>query len=174
MCAHRWGLLRYNFALKNQPNLDACLPPFCQCEIGEADRGWFRRFHNNPEMGGIHPECPLEIDILKLVISFAMVCSVLWFAAGCASFSASSYGKKRLILLSICLYFIGYIIFLGLFGAIMSQINIQNSCLDRSLLCEELKKKFKRSGNEFMVYSICAFVLITLSIIFTFCSAFIL
>ena len=78
-------------------------------------------------------------------------------------------------LVSACLYSIGYITFLGLFGAIMAQINAQNSDLNNDeFLCEEVRVKLRRSGNEFMGYSICAFVLITLSVIFIFCSAFLL
>jgi len=128
-------------------------------------------------MGWINPECPLEIDTFNFVISFAIVCGILWIIAAIASFSASSapsYDASGLALLSVCLYSIGYIIFVALFGVIMSQINAHNSCLDRSLLCEKVKKKLKRSGNEFMGYSICAFILITLSTVFTFYSAYLL
>ena len=102
--------------------------------------------------------------------------------AAAASFSAfselssysSSYKAAEAASGSACLYSTGYIIFVALFGVIMSQINAHNSCLDRSLLCEKVKKKLKRSGNEFMGYSICAFILITLSTVFTFYSAYLL
>jgi len=100
--------------------------------------------------------------------------------AAAASFSAfselssysSSYKAAEAASGSACLYSTGYIIFVGLFGAVMAEINAQNSCLNRSPLCEEVKRKFRRSGNEFKGYSICAFVLITLSVIFTFYSTF--
>jgi len=81
---------------------------------------------------------------------------------------------KVLTLISACLYSVGYIIFIGLFGIIMAQINVQNSNLNEDSLCEKVKKNSRRSGKEFMGYSICAFLLITPSIIFTFCSAFLL
>ena len=81
---------------------------------------------------------------------------------------------KTQALVSACLYSIGFIIFVGLFGAIIREINAQNSRLNKTLLCEEVKRKFRRSGNEFKGYSICAFILITLCTVFTFCSAFLL
>ena len=111
----------------------------------------------------------------------AVVCGVLWIAGAVTSFLA--YGNveeleksaKVQSLISACLYFVGYVIFVGLFGAIMAQIDAQNSELNNNaFVCEKVKKKFKRSGNEFMSYSICGFLLITPSIIFTFCSAFLL
>jgi len=122
-------------------------------------------------MGRIHPECPLEIDSFKFVISFAVICGLLWIAAAVASFLAHLNSKKELVLVSACPYSIGYIIFVGLFGAIMAQISAQNSCLKGDPPCEKVKMKLRSSGNEFMGYSISAFVLITPSIIFTFYSA---
>jgi len=121
-------------------------------------------------------------------MSLAIVCGVLWIAGALTSLLAylniaeisEGTGKfKKLAkvktLISACLYSVGYVIFAGLFGAIMAQIEAQNSELDNNaFLCEKVKKKFRRSGNEFMSYSICGFLLITPSIIFTFCSAFLL
>jgi len=183
-----WNLLRYKFVLRNIPSSDICSPPFCQCEIDKADRGWFRRFHDSPNIEWSYLECPLETDIVKFIIAFAVVCGLLWIAAAVASLLAYwsmqegwDYATKMpeckksaevQALVSVCLYSIGFVIFLGLFGAIMREIDVQNSCLNKAFLCEEVKKKFRRSGNEFKGYSICAFILIMLSTVFTFCSAF--
>ena len=81
---------------------------------------------------------------------------------------ASMEMEKMWILISASIYLVSYIIFVGLFGAIMFQINMHNSDLDNK--CPEVKKKLRRSGDEFIAYSICGFVLIGTSIIFTLAS----
>jgi len=188
MSSLTWNLLRYKFVLRNLPSSDICPPPFCQCEIDKADRGWFRRFHDYSNIEGIYLECPLETDIVKFIIAFAVVCGLLWIAAAVASLLAywsilegwdntmrmSECKKSARVqaLVSACLYSIGFVIFLGLFGAITREINAHNCCLSKTFLCEEVKKKFRRSGNEFKGYSICALILITVSTVFTFYSAF--
>jgi len=198
MFSYPWGLFHFKFTLKDRLDLGTCFPPICECEIDKADRGWFKRFHDNCKKERIYYGCPLGIDIFKLVMTFAVVCGVLWIAGAVTSFLAYWNIKENCTdpkkseelkesgelakaqaqaqaLISTCLYSIGYIIFLGLFGAIMAQINTQNSGINNDLfLCEKVKRKFRRSGNEFIGYSICAFFLITLSIIFTSYSAFLL
>jgi len=66
--------------------------------------------------------------------------------------------EKIWIMISTALFFLGYVIFIGLFGAVMLQINTENKDMNR--LCKEVKKKLRRSGDEFMGYSICSFILI--------------
>jgi len=101
-------------------------------------------------------------------MSFAIVCGVLWIAAGGVSFLAYVNTKNMWILISASIYLIGYIIFVGLFAAVMLQINEYKNEFDEE--CPVVKKKLRRSSDEFMSYSICGFVLIGTSIIFTLAS----
>jgi len=83
---------------------------------------------------------------------------------------ASVKRERMWVLISASIYLVSYIIFIGIFGAVMLQINWYNRSLDDG--CPEVKKKLRRSGDEFMGYSICGFVLIGTSIILTFASLF--
>jgi len=78
--------------------------------------------------------------------------------------------ERMWVLISASIYLVSYIIFVGIFGAVMFQINARNREFDD--WCPELKKKVRRSGDEFMGYSICGFVLIGTSTIFTLASLF--
>jgi len=52
----------------------------------------------------------------------------------------------------------------------MVRINERNREFDNE--CDDVKKKYRRSGNEFIAYSICGFLLIGASIILTIISVF--
>jgi len=134
-----------------------CHSPTCRnCEIEKADRGWFHRTHKY--CTSEHGECAAGVDAYNLVMSYAIVCGILWIAAGGLAFFGSMKMEKIWIMISTALFFLGYVIFIGLFGAVMLQINTENKDMNR--LCKEVKKKLRRSGDEFMGYSICSFILI--------------
>jgi len=101
-------------------------------------------------------------------MSFGVVCGVLWIVAGGVSFCASRNEKKMWVLMSASIYLVGYMIFIALFGAVIVHIGWYNHGFNWE--CPEVKKKFRRSGDEFIGYSICAFFLIGTSIIFTLAS----
>jgi len=78
------------------------------------------------------------------------------------------YRKPKVrVLASAILYIVGYTIFVALFGIVMNQINYRNSSFDKIDRCGNIKKKFRRSSNEFIYYSICGFVFIWISIMCT-------
>jgi len=84
-----------------------------------------------------------------------------------AALESESDWSKTFALISASIYFVGYMVFVGLFGVVMTNINYRNSKFDELEPCENVKKRFRRSGDEFMGCSICAFVLIMISIICT-------
>jgi len=156
-----------------------CWEPHCNdCKIDKADRGWFERVHQNCKVYKDDDDddytCMPGSDTFELVMSFAVVCGVLWIVAGGVSFWASKQEKEKKMwaFISACIYIVGYIIFVGLFGAIMLQINENNHGLNH--FCKDVRKKVRRSGDEFMGYSICGFVLIAGSIICTLASGLLL
>jgi len=154
-------------------DLRNCTQGICSCNVGMADRGWFERFHNyckdkeneNESRDGCRP----ENDAYQFIMSIAIVCGLAWIVAGGLSFKAYSVMSMSEVytLGSLVIYIIGYIIFAGLFGVTMAQINYRNLKLTKAGYCGNLEKKFKRSGNEFMSYSICGFILIIISILCT-------
>ena len=146
----------------------------CECDVNKADRGWFERFHNyckdKQSENESEDDCRLGSDVYQFIMSIAVVCGLVWMVAGGLSFKAYSvdgYMSKVYASSSLTMYFVGYVIFAGLFGVVMNQINYRNFNLDKAGHCDNVKKKFRRSGDEFMGYSICGFVLIMTSIICT-------
>jgi len=116
--------------------------------------------------------CPPGYNVFELVMSFAVVCGVLWIVAGGLSFWAYINTTKTWVIISAFIYLVGYMIFIGLFGAIMVQISAYNSKYYNYDVCDDVRKKTRRSSDEFMGYSICGFVIIATSITCTFVSAF--
>jgi len=166
------------FRVKLKEDSGSCWEPDCNnCKIDKADRGWFERVHQDCKDAKDNPEtdnCVPGVDSFELVMSFAVVCGVLWIVAGGVSFWASKQEKEKKMwaFISACIYIVGYIIFVGLFGGIMLQINENNHYLNR--YCKDVRKKVRRSGDEFIGYSICGFVLIAGSIICTLASGLLL
>jgi len=165
----------YNF--KGAPG--QCSPQRgCRCDIIRADRGWFERFHKyckslkdlkNPDGSNV-PGCVSGSNTFQLIMTFAVLCGILWIVAGGLSFWAYINTTKRWVSIPACIYLVSYMIFIGLFGAIMVRINERNREFDNE--CDDVKKKYRRSGNEFIAYSICGFLLIGASIILTIISVF--
>jgi len=155
-----------------------CTPPRCKCDITRADRGWFERFHKyckylkdlkNPDSNDVLG-CVSGSNAFELIMTFAVVCGTLWLAAGGLSFWAFRNTTKQWASIPASIYIVSYMIFIGLFGVIMLRINERNREFNDE--CNDVKKKYRRSGNEFMAYSICGFVLIGASIICTVISIF--
>jgi len=149
-----------------------CFLTSCECEIGEADRGWFERLHNyckdKQSDNESKDDCRPGSDAYQFIMSIAIVCGFAWILAGSFSFlahSARSNTDKVFALGSLAIYIVGYIIFAGLFGIVMNQINYRNFNASYCLM-----EKFRRSGDEFMAYSICGFILIMISIMCMLCS----
>ena len=86
--------------------------------------------------------------------------------------SSSDAGAKVSVLVSALIYIVGYVIFVALFGVAMTEINYRNSSFDKIDLCDNIKKKFRKSGDEFKYYSICGFVAIGISIMHMLGSAY--
>jgi len=85
----------------------------------------------------------------------------------------SGYGsEKTSTSISAFLYVVGYVIFVALFGIVMTEINYRNSSFNKIDLCGSVKKRFRRSGDEFIYYSICAFVSIGICIMCTISSVY--
>lgn len=103
--------------------------------------------------------CASGQDAYELVMTYAILCGIVWIAAGGIALFASTNMKKMWIMISAGLFLFGYIIFIGLFGAVMVQVNQFTNGLKHGA-CSKVKKKFRRSGDEFMGYSICSFILI--------------
>lgn len=103
-------------------------------------------------------DCGAGEDAYKLVMTYAILCGVLWIGAGALSFVASISMNKMFVFISSGIFIFGYLIFIGIFGAVMVQVNSRNNELRNSH--SDIKKKLRRSGDEFMGYSICSFILI--------------
>ena len=154
------------------------MPGDCTCDIDRADRGWFKRLHDycknkqseDESENESEYDCPPGSDAYNVIVSIAVVCGLGWVIAGVLSLIACGLEddtSKTCALVSTSIYFVGYIIFVGLFGVVMTQINYRKSKFDELEYCDNVRKKFRRSGNEFMGYSICGFVFIMVSIICT-------
>jgi len=153
------------------------MPGDCTCDIYVSDRGWFNRFHNycknKQSENKSQDDCPPESDAFKFIISIAVVCGLSWMIAGVFSIAGCDREKdvsKRYALVSTSIYLVSYIIFAGLFGVVMTQINYRNLKFDELEHCDNVKKQFRKSGNVFLGFSICEFVLIWISIVCTLCS----
>ena len=139
-----------------------------ECKIDKADRGWFGRRHKEcTDKKDYINGCSVGYDSYQLVLTYAIVCGVSWIGAGVVSFLASKTLNKMFAQLSLLIYMVGFIIFVGLFGSIMTQINeIRHELedFDAEKYCDEEIKQTKKSGNEFTGYSICSFITILISI----------
>ena len=111
-------------------------------------------------------------------MSIAIVCGYLWFSAGKTSLIVYHYidagdsGLKKGALISASMYIFAYLLFVALFGIVMNQINYRNSRFDKIDLCGNMKKKFRRSSDEFIWYSMCGLVSIWICIMCTVGSAY--
>eukprot|EP00826_Nyctotherus_ovalis_P050013 TRINITY_DN6089_c0_g1_i11.p1 TRINITY_DN6089_c0_g1~~TRINITY_DN6089_c0_g1_i11.p1 ORF type:complete len:122 (-),score=22.44 TRINITY_DN6089_c0_g1_i11:324-689(-) len=115
-------------------------------------------------------------DHFVFIIVYAVVCGVLWIAAGGVALLAAIKMERVWIWISAVTFLVGYMIFIGLFGTIMVDLNMKRRDLKVEEInggaryCETEWKKFTRSSDEFIAYSVCSFVFTALSIICTLAS----
>jgi len=151
----------------------SCHPPDCICDIDKADRGWFERLSEFCGSRGPNYRCSPGINVHDFILSTAIVCGVLWFIAGVSSLAASkevhcdAASARAGAAISAFVYIVGYVVFVGFFGVIVIEINNRNSSFDKIDLCGDVKRRFRRSGDEYISYSISAFVSIAICIIYT-------
>jgi len=110
--------------------------------------------------------CAPGVDSYNLVMTYAILCGILWMAAGGLAFFASTKMEKIWIMISAGIFIFGYVLFIGLFGPVMVQINAYNKeVLGKE--CTAVKKKLRRSGDEFTGISVCSFIFIFGAIVCT-------
>ena len=150
--------------------MSTCYYPDCStCKFDKIDRGWFKRVHKAYKDLGISKEAS-SIDPYSIVLAYAITCGIGWIMAGVFAIIGGGMMSKAWGITSGTMFSIFYVIFIGLFGGAWSKvITYQKSCVD--LVCDDYKKKIKRSSYEFLGYSISSFMLIIFAIIFTFASS---
>jgi len=104
-------------------------------------------------------------------MTYTILCPILWIGATVLDCLALSTRDNIWIMISIAIFFLGYVIFIGLFGAVMVQINIYNTeVLDRE--CSVVKKHLRESGYTFMGYCLGSFFYISFLIFFNIVSMY--
>ena len=155
------GLVRYE---------RATLTLYENCDPGKMDRGWFERVHNYCKNGDCHENFK-KLRGYSTIMAFSILCGIGWFVAGILAYCSSKYSKGIYSLISAIIFAVLYIIFIGLFISTWKSIRmVDDDCA--SYLCNKFKKGAKRSSREFLGYSICAFILILISIVLTIVPAF--
>ena len=139
-------------------NIIACFDGDGKLENLESARGWFNYSHK--DCGESEEGCAVGDDSFQLVMSIAVVCGLIWIVAGVLSYMASNRMTQSFSQYPFILYTIGYIIFVGLFGPVMLNINYYNHL-------DDFPDKGK-SQIEFTAYSGCAFVFIFVCMVFTY------
>ena len=138
-------------------NIIACFDG--DLEKPESVRGWFNILHKG--CGESEEDCVAGQDSFQLIMSIAVVCGVFWITAGVLSYMASSKMTQSFSQYPFILFAIGYIIFVGLFGAVMININLTKPKYEEF-------SEYNKSSTEFTAYSGCAFIFIFVCIVFTF------
>jgi hypothetical protein len=145
----------------NGPNTLNC----DSCEIEKTDRGWFKRAHKECELENCH-----ELNAYPLVLAYAIACGGGWFLAGIFGMIGGVMVSKCWAIVTGTMFSVFYAIFIGLFAGAWVRIkNYETLCIN--FTCEQYMKKIKRSTYEFLGYSICSFMLILFSILFSFIAA---
>ena len=93
-------------------------------------------------------------------MTYAVFCGVCWILGGVISIASAITKEKMCRKFGMAIFLISFIVFVGLFGAVMIKVNEENYGY-KKLSCSERGSKFMRSGREFMAYSICSFITIT-------------
>jgi len=131
------------------------------CEIDQADRGWFKRFHEECK----DDEC--KVDTYPVVLAYAVICGSGWFLGGIFGIIGGVMLSKCWAIVAGIMFTVFYVIFIGLFAGAWVRIrDFEIVCSFMS--CEKYFKKIKRSTYEFIGYSICSFILILFAILFSF------
>lgn len=95
-------------------------------------------------------------------MTYAILCGLCWIAGGVISYMETIKGEKMWKIMGLMVFLISFIIFVGLFGAVMIGVKERTYGLEQNP-CKEEEKKLRRSGDEFMGYSICSFILIPIA-----------
>jgi hypothetical protein len=163
------GLIRFTskFGSSASTPIDYCK------DFENGDRGWFRRVHDfcNEVDCKNHPR---EIDKLVGyggVMSFAIVCGIGWILSGLIALAGSLKPDKLIAIIAGALFTVLYAVFIGVFTAVWVSVRrVRKECSYTSV-CDAYMKRTRKSSNEFLAYSICAFVLIIGAIICCFFSS---
>jgi hypothetical protein len=158
----------------------------CDPKFDKMDRGWFKRVYDmcskndiGKLYGGQVPDATrtdiTNSEICKLrgykyVFALSIACGCAWVVAGIIALLASIMENKLVGFAAGGLFAAAYIVFVVLFSLIWHSVrNFNKSCLNNS--CKDIRKRGKKSSYEVLAYSICAFVLIFVSIICCFLGA---
>lgn len=161
------GAIRFN---TYEPTTGLSSGQICD-KIDKCDRGWFRRLHD------LCSDLDCKYNTKKIdnvvgyagVLSFAIVCGIGWILSSGVALGASFQPNKMLGIVAGLMFAIFYFVFIGLFTTVWIYVRrVRTKCSYYNGNC---KKKMRRSSVEFLAYSICAFVMILLSIVFCFAGA---
>ena len=143
---------------------DKCFSKECiDCVVYEADSGWFYRRHQYCT-SEFNKGCPPGFDAYNLVMTCVILCPILYIVAGL--FNLLTICTKDFIwtMVSTGIFLLGLLIFTGLFGAIMVQVNIYNrEVLDEE--CDVVKERLRVSGLLFIVLFAYSFFLTIFAVI---------
>ena len=144
---------------------DKCFSKECiDCVVYEADSGWFYRRHQYCT-SELSKGCATGFDAYNLVMTCGILCPILYIVA--VVFNLLTICTKKLIwtMISTGSSLLGFLIFIGVFGAVMVQINIYNTeVLDGE--CDVVKEHLRGSDNTFMGYWVASFTYIPFLILF--------
>lgn len=149
----------------------ACHKERCEyCEINAIDNGWFYRYHINClDSGCTGDEASKDVLIPLLIYSF--ICGLGWIIAGVLACLGSMRTSKCITLTSMIIFSTAFLAFVISFAIVWNQVlSLRSDCLNDQ--CGQFKDKANGSSNDFLGYSICAFILIPLCISFTLISYF--
>jgi len=139
----------------------------------KGDRGWFRRVHDfcNEIDCKNHPRKIGKLVGYDGVMIFALVCGIGWILSGLIAFAGSLKPDKLLAITAGILFTLLYLAFIGIFTVVWISVKrVRKNCRFHDKSCNKYMKRTRRSSNEFLAYSICAFVLIIGAIICCFFS----
>jgi len=98
-------------------------------------------------------------------MTYTILCSIIWIVAGLFNLLAMLKDDDIWIVISTGIFLLGCAIFIGLFGAVMVQINIYNKeVLGKE--CSAVKSHLRRSGDEFTAWSALSFIFISAAVSF--------
>lgn len=148
-----------------------CYSTMCEyCEIEAIDRGWFNRYHIYCLDNGCDGN-EAGMDVFIELVSCSFICGLIWIAAGVLACLGSMHTSHRITMASMIIFVLAFIAFVILFGLVWDKASeIRSDCLAEE--CGLFKSKARKSSNEFLGYSICAFVLIPVAIGLTVASYF--
>lgn len=145
----------------------------CDLDYGKMDRGWYKRVYNYckniDKDDRLYPDV-CDLNGYKVVLSYAIACGVGWILCGIFAFIAARKPTKKFSYITAIAFLVFYLAFLGFFASAWNcRGKFNKKCLNHA--CNDVKKRGKKSSFEFLAYSAVSFVLILISVIFSFVSA---